>query len=114
MITIYGIKNCDTMKKAFQWLNLNEIEYTFHDYKKDGVDESILRVLIEKMKMEELINMRGTTWKQLDEEQRLSIVDKEAALELMKAQPSMIKRPIVEKFGQFIVGFDEKQWALEF
>lgn len=102
------------MKKAFLWLNNHEIEYTFHDYKKDGVDEEILRELIGKIKMEELINMRGTTWKQLDEEQRMSIIDKAAALELMKSQPSMIKRPIVEKYGKFIIGFDEKTWELEF
>jgi arsenate reductase (glutaredoxin) len=114
MITVYGIKNCDTMKKAFLWLNDHEIEYTFHDYKKEGVDEELLRDLIAKTKMEELINMRGTTWKQLDEEERMSIIDKDAAFELMKSKPSMIKRPILEKYGKIIIGFDEKAWELEF
>lgn len=103
-ITIYGIKNCDTMKKAFKWLDEHSIAYEFHDYKKSGVPEDIFTRLLDESGWEPLINKRGTTWRKLDENQKL-IESNDQALALIMAQPSLIKRPVLLGTDHPIIGF---------
>jgi len=106
MIKLYGIKNCDTVKKAIKWLSDNGIEYQFHDYKKDGVDVVKLAEFVEKFGWEKILNTKGTTWRQLSEEQQSKIKDEKSALELMQKNPSIIKRPILDLGEKQLVGFD--------
>lgn len=104
---IYGIKNCDTMKKAMKWLDEHGVDYDFHNYKKDGVDEDVLKQAIDEHGWEVVINKRGTTWKQLPptvQEQ----MDEKKAIEIAKENPSIIKRPILLRLGQTFIGFDPK------
>lgn len=110
MVTIYGIKNCDTMKRAFAWLKQRDIAYTFHDYKKDGVSESSLKSWSKQVGWEKLLNTRGTTWRKLSEDQR-SHMDEAKALQLMAQQPSLIKRPVVDSGETVMVGFDESAYG---
>lgn len=103
-ITIYGIPNCDTMKKARSWLNDNNIEYTFHDYKKAGVPEKELKKWIKQLGWEALLNTRGTTWRKLDESVRKNVNEK-SAIQIMLDNPSIIKRPVLDVDGNITVGF---------
>jgi len=103
-ITIYGIKNCDTMKKARTWLDQRGVEYAFHDYKLSGIDRAHLEAWIDRAGWEIVLNRAGTTFKKLDEADRQNI-DREKAIELMLAQPSMIKRPVLEADGKLLIGF---------
>ena len=109
MITLYGIKNCDTMKKAFQWLDKHGVEYQFHDYKKQGIDEKTLSAWSKKVGWETLLNRRGTTWRKLPDKTKDNITEK-SALKIMQEQPSIIKRPVLKQGSSYIVGFDEKQY----
>ena len=109
-MTVYGIKNCDTMKKAFDWLKRNNIEFDFHDYKKSGIDKITLLKWLETHKIDVLINTKGSTWKQLSDEQKNSISNIEDAIALMISKPSMIKRPLVELEKSYLLGFDEAKW----
>ena len=106
MITVYGIKNCDTMKKAFKWLDKQGVEYQFHDYKKEGVDAKTLTGWSKKVGWETLLNRRGTTWRKLPDKIKDSINEK-SALKIMQEQPSIIKRPVLKKGASYLVGFDE-------
>ncbi|WP_172807319.1 ArsC family reductase [Endozoicomonas ascidiicola] len=110
MLTIYGISNCDTIKKARRWLDNNGLEYDFHDYRKDGLDLVSLANWAEELGWEQLLNRRGTTWRKLPEEVKASI-NKERALELMLEQPAMIKRPLLDTGATKILGFSEKQYS---
>lgn len=103
-ITIYGIKNCDTMKKARTWLDQRGVDYAFHDYKLSGIDRAHLEAWIDRAGWEIVLNRAGTTFKKLDEADRQNI-DREKAIELMLAQPSMIKRPVLEADGKLLIGF---------
>jgi arsenate reductase len=104
-ITIYGIKNCDTMKKARAWLDKNKIEYAFHDYKAAGIDRDRLERWSKKVGWETLLNKAGTTFKKLPEKDREDVTEKKAIV-LMLAQPSMIKRPVLDLGGgKLLVGF---------
>ncbi|WP_312406123.1 ArsC family reductase [Rhizobium sp.] len=103
-ITIYGIKNCDTMKKARTWLDQNGVSYAFHDYKTSGIDRDHLQAWVDKAGWEVVLNRAGTTFKKLDEADRQN-VDQAKAIELMLAQPSMIKRPVLEADGKLLIGF---------
>ncbi len=104
MLTLYGIANCDTIKKARKWLNDQDIEYQFHDYKKLGVDEKALKNWIKQVGWEVLLNKRGTTWRKLDETTKES-VDEASAIQIMLDNPSIIKRPVLDVNGQITVGF---------
>ncbi len=106
MIKIYGIKNCDTVKKALNWLADNNIEYQFHDYKKDGADKEVLEKFVEKFGYEKILNQRGTTWRALSEAEQEKIVDGKSAIKLMVEKPSIIKRPLVEDGEKLLVGFE--------
>lgn len=109
MLTIYGIKNCDTMKKAFAWLDMAGLAYEFHDYKKSGINAETLKRWEKTLDWKTLLNRRGTTWRQLPEAAQTSI-NRENALQLMHEQPSLIKRPVVENGTQLLCGFDPKLW----
>ena len=109
MITVYGIKNCDTMKKAFTWLQEHCIEYTFVDYKKAGVAESHLPDWIARAGWETLLNTRGLMWKKLTDEERAN-VDAKKAHQLMIQYPSMIKRPVLDTGKQLLVGFSPESY----
>ncbi|KZY70926.1 arsenate reductase [Oleiphilus sp. HI0071] len=103
-ITIYGIKACDTMKKAMTWLETSGVAFTFHDYKKQAIDEPKLREWLTKVEWSELINRRGTTWRNLSDVQKTG-VDNDAAVKLMLQNQSLIKRPLLEKGGEVYLGF---------
>lgn len=109
----YGIPNCDTVKKARAWLDANGVEYAFHDYKKHDADPDRLRAWVAAVGWEALLNRRGTTFRQLEPAQKTDL-DAEKAIRLMTAQPSMIKRPVVERDGGLLVGFDEAEWTAAF
>jgi Spx/MgsR family transcriptional regulator len=111
-LTIYGIKNCDTMKKAFTWLESQGIAYTFHDYKKAGIDPDRLRAWVDKVGWEPLLNKAGTTFKKLPETEKINI-DAARAIHLMASQPSMIKRPVFDKDGAIFVGFRPETGTLD-
>ena len=104
-ITLYGIPNCDTMKKARKWLDEHGIDYAFHNYKKDGVPQAALKQWVEQLGWETLLNKRGTTWRKLDEAVKQNL-DAGTAIDIMLAHPSIIKRPVLVSDGQLIVGFD--------
>ena len=104
MTVIFGIKNCDTMKKAFTWLDGHKIAYRFHDYKKAGVDKAVLEGWAKKVGWEALLNRAGTTFRKLPDADKANLTDKKA-IALMLAQPSMIKRPVLEAKGKLTVGF---------
>lgn len=111
-ITLYGIANCDTVKRARAWLTANAIEARFHDFKKDGVPEPRLDAWLDALGWDALLNRRGTTWRRLEEAQRAGVTDAASAARLMLAQPSLIKRPVVEwGGGEITVGFDADTWS---
>jgi len=103
-ITIYGIKNCDTMKKARAWLDKHGVAYEFHDYKTAGIDRERLDGWARAVGWEALLNRAGTTFRKLPEKDKTSITEKKA-IALMLDQPSMIKRPVLDVKGKLIVGF---------
>ncbi len=103
--TIYGIRNCDTMKKVRAWLDSHDIEYAFHDYKVAGIDRERLRDWCGIAGWEALLNRAGTTYRKLAEQEK-SGLDETKAVALMLAQPSMIRRPVLEAAGRLLVGFD--------
>ncbi|MBC8718030.1 MULTISPECIES: ArsC family reductase [Brucella/Ochrobactrum group] len=108
-VTIYGIKACDTMKKARSWLEDHDIDYAFHDYKKDGLDAATIDRFLKTIEWEKLLNRAGTTFRKLPEEERQN-VDAAKARALMLAQPSMVKRPVLDKDGKLTVGFKPDQY----
>jgi arsenate reductase len=110
MVTIYGIKNCETMKKSFAWCDARGVEFVFHDYKKQGVDRDRLDQWCQHLGWKSLVNMRGTTWRKLTPEQH-AISTQEEAVALMLEHPSLIKRPIVETGTQLLVGFDPQMFV---
>ncbi|MDO8902949.1 ArsC family reductase [Hydrogenophaga sp.] len=114
MITVYGIPNCDTVKKARTWLTQHGIAHQFHDFKKQGVPEAELDQWLSALGWEPLVNRKGTTWRKLDESTRESVTDATSARALMLAQPSVIKRPVVHwqtaRPSSLTVGFDPAEW----
>ncbi|MFL1467504.1 ArsC family reductase [Marinobacter sp. HN1S83] len=110
---IYGIKNCDTVKKARKWLDEQGVPYDFHDFKKDGLDDTLLSRLEQSVGWETLLNRRGTTWRKLPEDVR-DTIDAQSAHDVMLENPSIIKRPVVEHEGNVSVGFSADVWATRF
>jgi len=108
-IKIYGIKNCDTMKKAFAWLDKNGIAYDFHDYKKEGADPAILKQAIATHGWENTLNRKGTSWRQLPDKTKETMTEK-TALKAATENPSLIKRPLLVKGGKIHLGFDEADY----
>ena len=112
-ITLYGIPNCDTVKKARAWLAGQGVDHAFHDFKKQGVPPARLDQWLRAPGWERLLNRQGTTWRKLDEATQLQAGNASGARELMLAQPSVIKRPVVEwSDGEVTVGFDPQEWAV--
>jgi Spx/MgsR family transcriptional regulator len=111
--TLYGIRNCDTMKKAWTWLDQKGVAYDFHDYKKQGIDRARLEAWAQRVGWEKLLNRAGTTFKKLPEADKQGI-DEEKAIALMQAQPSMIKRPVLEADGRLLVGFKPADYEAAF
>lgn len=112
-ITIYGIKNCDTMKKARAWLDKHGIVYSFHDYKTAGIDKDRLARWSKSVGWETLLNRAGTTFRKLPDAEKENLTEKKA-MALMMAQPSMIKRPVVESGGKLLVGFKPETYESAF
>lgn len=111
MLTVYGIKNCNTVKKALDFLNTNNLAYQFHDYKKQGITKSKLETWSKQVSYETLINKKGTTWRALDETVKNSITNKKSAIDLMAEKTSAIKRPLIEKDNKIIaLGFDAEEY----
>nr|WP_297347634.1 ArsC family reductase [uncultured Glaciecola sp.] len=113
MTTLYGIPNCDTLKKAKKWLESNQVNYQFHDYRKDGLDTEWLTNTESKLGWESMLNKRGTTFRNLPDEQKNEI-NKETALALMLEFPAMIKRPILLNNGSYYVGFNADNYSKVF
>jgi len=109
---LYGITNCDTVKKARAWCQAQARSMPFHDFKKDGVPADALDAWIAQVGWERLLNRKGTTWRQLDDATRNGVVDAVGARAVMRAHPSVIKRPVVEwADGAITVGFDADDWS---
>jgi len=113
MTMIYGIKNCDTMKKAFVWLDGHKVAYSFHDYKKEGIDRARLEKWVKLAGWETLLNRAGTTFKKLPDKDKPGLSEKKAVA-LMLDQPSMIKRPVIEKGAKLLVGLKPDDYAKAF
>lgn len=107
---IYGIRNCDTMKKAFAWLEENGVAYEFHDYKKDGVPPGKLKAWAAKVGWEKLANTRGPTWRSIPDAAKVGL-NEARVIPLLEKNSSAIKRPIVEAGSRLIIGFDPQQFA---
>jgi arsenate reductase len=111
MTTIYGIKNCDTMKKARAWLDARKVAYAFHDYKASGIDKATLESWARKVGWETLLNRSGTTFRKLADADKQRLTEKKA-IALMMEQPSMIKRPVLELGGgKLLVGFKPAEYS---
>lgn len=106
-VKLYGIPNCETVKKARAWLDARGIGYVFHDYRRAGVDARLLAGFAARLGWELLLNRRGTTWRKLSDAQRECVKDQASAIALMVEQPSLIKRPVLERDGNFHVGFSD-------
>ncbi len=112
-ITVYGIKNCDTMKKTFKWLDDHDVDYGFHDYKKAGIDDTALTHAIDAHGWENVINRRGTTWRKLPDDIKTSM-NADTAIKIAHENPSIIKRPIITNGGTIILGFDMDKYEQAF
>lgn len=111
-ITVYGIPNCDTVKKARAWLTAQGLNYEFHDFKKQGVPEVQLDTWLKRLGWEKLVNRKGNTWRGLDAATQASVVDTGSAIAVIKANSSVIQRPVVQwPSGQVTVGFDATAWG---
>ncbi len=111
--TVYGIKNCNTVKKALDWLNKNRVEYAFHDFKTKGISKARLKDWVAQVGWESLVNKRGTTWRQLPPEVQDKITSQSAAIALMAEKTSVIRRPVIESENGRVValGFDAGEYA---
>ncbi len=109
MITLYGIPNCNTVSKARKWLTENNIDYQFHNFKKDGLDQKTINKWVDALGWEILLNKRGTTWRKLSDEMKADI-DRDKAVSIMLDNTSIIKRPVLDVNGTFHVGFKDEQY----
>jgi len=111
MKTVYAIPNCNTVKKALDWLKTNKVAYEFHDYKKKGITTTQLTAWSKQIGWEALINKKGTTWKQLPKEFQETITNQKAAIALMIEKTSVIRRPLIEEDGKvLVIGFEEAEY----
>ena len=106
-MTLYGIPNCDTVKKARTWLAAQGHDVVFHDFKKQSLERATAAAWLEQRDWEVLVNRKGTTWRNLPDERKAAVNDKASALALMLEQPSVIKRPVLERAGKVSVGFSD-------
>ncbi|OOZ41612.1 arsenate reductase [Solemya pervernicosa gill symbiont] len=110
MTTLYGIKNCDTVKKARKWFETNGIDYTFHDFRADGINKKLIDGWAKSVDWELLLNRRSTTWRQLDEQDRDGL-NKTKAVALLIEHPTLIKRPVLDHDGAIQIGFKDSDYA---
>ncbi len=113
MTTLYGIKNCDTVKKARRWLELHGVDYHFHDFREQGIDAAQVREWLQELGWENLVNRRSTTWKQLDPDVRENM-DEDSALAAILEHPTLVKRPVLDTGSQRIVGFKAASYERTF
>ncbi len=112
MFTVYGIPNCDTIKKTLNWLRSHGVDYTFHDYKQQGIDKEKLAAWCKQAGWETILNKKSTTWRELGADVQATIKTEAKAIQLMVTHTSIIKRPVIEKNGKLLtVGFNEKQYS---
>lgn len=104
MTTVYGIKNCDTVKKACAWLTQHDIDFKLHDFRKDGLSKAKVKQWLQSVDWEVLLNKRGTTWRKLSDQQKLA-ANNTTIIDLMIAEPTLIKRPVLEHGEQVLIGF---------
>lgn len=109
MITLYGIKNCDTVRKACRWLEAENIDYQFHDFKKQGIDAELAAHWIDTLGLDTVINRRGTTYRKLDDETKANLTA-ETAIAVIQQNPSVVKRPVLANGQQLSVGFSDDQY----
>lgn len=109
-ITLYGIKNCDTVKKARIWLDAHQIDYRFHDFRVDGVSPALLKHFADQVGIDSLLNQRSTSWRQLDAALKVDLTA-EKALQLMRDVPTLIKRPVLDDGKRCLVGFNPELYA---
>jgi arsenate reductase (glutaredoxin) len=110
-LIVYGIRNCDTVKKALTWLDENKMQYSFHDYKSKGITDAKLKEWIQQVGWESLVNKKGMTWRQLDDKIKDGVANASSAIKLMKEKTSVIKRPLIEKDNTVLtVGFDPHEF----
>lgn len=115
MYIVYGIKNCNTVKNALDWLKKNNVEFEFHDYKTKGVDPAKLKNWSGQLGWEKLVNKKGTTWRQLDEKIQNKVASEKTAIDLMLEKTSVIKRPLIELKNRVVaLGFDEAEYKRVF
>jgi arsenate reductase len=110
MLQVYGIKNCNTVKKALTWLEENQIDFQFHDFKKEGVSDEKLKEWEKKVDWQSLVNKKGTTWKKLTTEEQTQVVDAKSANKVLKEHTSLIKRPVIEHGKGVLLGFNEDDY----
>lgn len=110
-VTIYGISNCDQVRKTLGWLREHGIEHRFHDFRADGIDRTMLERWCSHLPWNSLLNRRGLTWRSLPESTRAEAVDQTSAIELMLAHPTLIKRPVVEVADRLLLGFSAERLA---
>lgn len=113
-ITLYGIPNCDTVKKARTWLADNGHDFTFHDFKKQGLSRELVEGWLKDLDWETLVNRKGMTWRNLPDERKAQVNDNDSAIALMLENPSVIKRPVLTGVGSTSVGFSPDQYATRF
>ena len=113
MTTLYGIPNCDTVKKAQRWLQANSVDFNFHDFRKDGLTQAQLEEWVSALGWEALLNKRSTSWRQLDDEIKNNINEASAVREML-AKPTLIKRPVLALNGNYQVGFKESEYSALF
>jgi arsenate reductase len=107
-ITLYGIPDCDTVKKARSWLDTHGVSYTFHDFKKSGVSDNLIQEWLRDIAWDVLVNRKGTTWRALSDERKAAITDNKSATALMIESPSIIKRPVLAGNGKTHIGFSDE------
>lgn len=111
MLVVYGIAQCDTVKKARAWLDAHGVEYRFHDWKKHGVDRELLAKWMHEAGWEKIVNRQGITWRKLPEAEKARVKDAASALAFLADKPSAIKRPAFEHRGRLVLGFDPAEYA---
>jgi arsenate reductase len=106
---VYGINNCDTVKKARRWLEQHDIAYQFHDFRSDGLDEATVDQWLKTLDWQQVLNKRSTSWRQLTDEQRDGLTEQKAK-QLILANPTLVKRPVINAHGKLWLGFNESQY----
>lgn len=110
-VTIYGISNCDQVRKTLGWLRTNGVEYRFHDFRADGIERAMLERWCTHLPWNSLLNRRGLTWRSIEESTRAQVVDQTSAIDLMLLHPTLIKRPVVEFADRLLLGFSAERLA---